>query len=296
MPSLRQIRYFLTVADLGGFTPAAARLFVAQPALSRQIAQLEAEVGFALFRREPRGVSLTPAGSRFRERVSAIERGLLAAVEEGRQVGRGEAGVLRLLHSSSLPAAQLLPAIRRFIEAAPGARVDLDRLSSEQQVREVAEGRADVGVVRLPVLRRDPAVRFVELSAERLWVALPAAHPLAGCAGLRLAELAGEAFVSAVHRERGGLARRVADLCLARGFVPRLAPVISRKTSMLALVAAGFGLAVVPEGMRSLGGEGVAWVPLADEDATAGKALILPLESSPLGWRFAEMLGALWPA
>lgn len=292
MPTLRQIRYFLTVADLGGFTPAAGALFVAQPALSRQIALMEEELGFALFEREARGVRLTPAGALFRERVAAVDKMLAAAVEEGGQLARGEAGVLRLLHSSSVPAQTLLPAMKALIAAAPRARIDLDRISSEIQVSEIAAGKADVGVVRLPVLRRDPAVSFLELGRERLWAALPAAHPLARHERLALADLAGEAFVSAVHRERGGLARLVTDLCLRRGFVPAMAAVISRKTSMLDLVAAGFGIAVVPEGMRRIGGDGLAFRPLSDEDAVAVSAAILPQKPSPLAQRFVDILQA----
>lgn len=289
MPSLKQIHSFLTIADLGGFTQAAAVLFVAQPALSRQIALLEEELGFILFERQARGVSLTPAGTLFRDRVLGIEKTLSAATEEGRQIARGEAGVLRLLHSSSIPANSLMPWIKQFINGAPGARVDLDRISSEIQISEIAEGRADVGLVRLPVLRRDPAVSFVELPAERLWVVLPANHRLAGYSSLQLSDLANQAFVSAVHRERGGLARRVTDLCLQRGFVPQLAAVISRKTSMLNLVAAGFGIAVVPENMTRIGGENLACVPLSDPDAISNTALVTPVSRSPLAQKFVDI-------
>lgn len=292
MPSLRQIRYFLTVADLGGFTPAARQLFIAQPALSRQIAQLEEEIGFILFRREARGVRLTVAGEQFRSRVVDLEKSLMTAVEESRQLDRGETGVLRLMHSSSLPVDRLMPAIRRFAETAPRARIDLDRLSSEQQISEIAIGKADLGIIRLPVLRRDPTVYLEELPPERLWAALPESHRLASRPSLTLAELADEPFVAAVHRERGGLARRVADLCLARGFVPRLALAISRKTSMLTLVANGFGIAIVPAGMIPLGGRSVSFVRLSDDDATAGSALITPLDRTPLAQRFIDLLQA----
>lgn len=290
MPTLRQIHYFLTVADLGGFTPAARQLFVAQPALSRQISQLEAEIGFMLFLREPRGVRLTAAGELFRTRVGNIEKSLLTAVEESQQLDRGEAGVLRLLHSSSVPVDRLVAVIQQFTHAAPRARIDLDRLSSEQQIAEIASGKADLGIIRLPVLRRDPAVRLIELPVERLWVALPPQHHLADRTSLTLAELAEEPFVSAVHRERGGLARRITDLCLARGFIPRLAPVISRKTSMLALVANNFGIAVIPESMKPLAGNTVRLVALADDDATATTALALPLECSALAKLFVDKL------
>lgn len=293
MPSLKQIRYFLTVADLGGFTPAAAALFVAQPALSRQIALLEAELGFALFEREARGVRLTPGGAHYRDRVLAVDRLLDAAAEEGGQLARGEAGVLRLLHSSSIPASRLVAPMARFLEACPRARIDLDRLASEIQVGEVASGRADLGILRLPVLRRDPAVVFRELAAEPLWAALPAGHPLAAQDSLMVADLRQESFVSAVHRERGGLARQVTDLCLRNGFVPGVARVTSRKTSQLNLVAAGFGVAIVPAGMTKLAADGIVYRRLRDPDAQARAALVLPRRPTLLAERFAAVIEGL---
>lgn len=297
MPSLRQIRYFLAVADLGGFTPAAAALFVAQPALSRQIAQLEAELGFPLFLREPRGVRLTEAGALFRQRVGGLADGLNSAADDARRLHRGEGGVLRLLHSSSTPVAgALLAALQDFTATHPGVRVDLDRLSSELQLGEIAAGRADLGLARLPLLRRESAVGIRPLAEERLWAALPEGHGLSARASLILADLADSPFVFAVHRERGGLARRVTDLCLARGFTPALAGVTSRKTSMLNLVTAGFGIAVVPAAMAALATPGVAFRPLADGDATAQVALLLPATSSPLAEAFAATLGARWGA
>ena len=92
-----------------------------------------------------------------------------------------------------------------------------------------------------------------------------------------------------MHRERGGLARCVTDLCLKRGFVPRLGPAISRKTSMLTLVAAGFGIAVIPEGMQKLATPGIDFVPLSDGDAVAASALALPAAPLPLAELFASI-------
>ncbi|UCV29861.1 LysR family transcriptional regulator [Ferribacterium limneticum] len=290
MPSFRQIHYFLTVADLGGFTQAAGALFIAQSALSRQVSQLEEELGFLLFEREPRGVRLTPAGAVYRERVSSIPATLAFAADEGRQLARGEAGLLRLLHSSTIPAASLMPVLDRFMAASPKARIDLDRASSEQQVSLVANGSADVGVIRLPVLRRDSRVHFVELVAERLWVALADDHRMAKQESIVVAHLQDERFVSAVYRERGGLARVVTDLCLKRGFVPNTAQIVSPKTSMLNLVAAKKGIAIVPERMTTLGGHGIAYVPLSDEDARSTCALVLPLKPTLLGQKFADIL------
>ncbi|MBS0346381.1 MAG: LysR family transcriptional regulator [Proteobacteria bacterium] len=295
MLSLRQIRYFLAVAETGNLSQAAAGLFVAQPALSRQIALMEEELGFPLFVREARGVSLTPAGALFRERIGAVSQAIDEAAEDARCLARGESGVLRLLHSSSIPiGGPLLDSLQAFAEVAPAARVDLDRVSSEVQVAEIAAGRADLGVARMPVLRRDPAVQFIPLARERLVVAIPAAHPLADRQSLRLADLAEVPFVSAVHRERGGLARRMTDLCLQRGFVPRMGNVISRKTSMLSLVAAGFGIAVIPECMAVLVPAGARVRPLDDSEATADAAILLPQAPSPLARRFAALCEERW--
>lgn len=290
MPSLKQIRYFLAVADQGGFTQAAAALFVAQPALSRLVAQLEGELGFPLLERLPRGVRLTPAGAVYRERIRPIQDMLALAAEEGGQLARGEGGVLRLLHSSSTPATSLLPAMERFLAASPQARIELDRMASESQLGEVGEGKADMGLIRLPVLGQDPRVKLVELPRERLWCALPTGHRFAGQKDLPLADLAQEPFVSAVHRERGGLARRVTDLCLSQGFVPKLAKVISRKTSMLNLVAAGYGVAIVPEAMKTLAPPGVAYVPLRDGEGHTTSALVLPQSPTPLAQKFAALV------
>ncbi|MBS0370641.1 MAG: LysR family transcriptional regulator [Proteobacteria bacterium] len=290
MPSFRQIQYFLTVADLGGFTQAAASLFIAQSALSRQISQLEEELGFILFEREPRGVRLTPAGAVYRERVASIPKTLASAAEEGLQLARGESGVLKLLHSSTIPAPSLMPVLDAFTVRCPKARIELDRASSEEQVSLVANGNADVGVIRLPVLRRDSRVRFVELAAEPLWVAFPADHPMATQGCVTVASLQHERFVSAVYRERGGLARVVTDLCLKRGFVPSTARIVSPKTSMLNLVAAGRGIAIVPERMTTLGNQGVVFVRLSDEDARSTCALVLPIQPTLLGQTFADLL------
>lgn len=292
MPTLRQIHYFLSVAETGNMTTAAANLFIAQPALSRQLAQLESELGFPLLERHPRGVTLTDAGKLYRDRVSHIERQLKAAGEEGSLLANGQSGVLRLLHSSSIPVASLLPTLRQLLNEAPHARLDLDRVSSEHQIDEVAAGRADIGILRLPVLHRDPTLQFLDLPSEPLYVALPEGHALLQPARLFLADLADEAFVTAVHRERGGLARRVTDLCLARGFVPRLAPAISRKTSMLDLVAAGFGIAVVPQRMTCLSLPGIRFRPLDDQDASAGLAIILPAQATALARRLAALICA----
>lgn len=282
MITLKQIQYFLKVADVGSLSQAATVLYVAQPALSRQIAIMEEMLGFALFEREPRGVRLTTAGARYRERILALPKLLSQAAEEALLVAHGASGVLRLLHSSTIPVSSFMPSLQMFIAEYPDARVDLDRSASEFQVTEVAEGNADIGIIRLPVLRRDSRVRFIELPAEKLWVALPADHSFGQKKSIRLVDIAGEQVVSAFHREMGGLARIVTDLYLKRGLSPVPARIVSPKTSMLDLVAAGYGIAVIPERMTTTGHRDLRFIPLCDPDARAESAIVVRHETPPL--------------
>ncbi|WP_424193580.1 LysR family transcriptional regulator [Ampullimonas aquatilis] len=289
MTTLKQIQYFLTVANLGSLSQAAKILYVAQPALSRQISLLEAELGFSLFVREPRGVSLTAGGERYRDRILSVPYTLSQAADEALHVARGESGVLRLLHSSTIPVSSLMSVFQTFLKKYPSTRIDLDRSASEFQVTEVAEGKADVGMIRLPVLKRDSRVRFIDLKAERLWVALPANHRYAHKKSIVLADIAAEPLVSSFHREMGGLARIVTDLYLKRGLVPVPARIVSPKTSMLDLVAANYGIAVIPERMTLVNNMGVTFVPLKDQDANAESALIVRNQTSPLAEAFIKM-------
>ena len=269
MPSLRQIQYFLTVADLGGFTPAASALHVAQSALSRQIGQLEDELGFPLFDRGAERVRLTPAGTLYRDRVASIPATLTAAADEGAQLSRGEAGVLRLLHSSTVPVGSLMPVLERFMRACPAH----GSISTARRPRiRCWRSRTATPISGSFVCRCCAAIRACASSARgrTFSAAVPADHPLAGRKRMAIARLRHEPFVSAVYRERA--ARVVIDLCLKRGFVPATARIVSPKTSMLNLVAAGHGVAIVPERMASLGIDGVVFVPISDEDAIGVRA------------------------
>ena len=160
---------------------------------------------------------------------------------------------MRLLHSSSVPLTPACTALLRACRADhPGLRFDVSQASSEQQAIEIEEGRADLGLAREPVLRRYPEVEVDPLYVERLELAVAASHALAGASGIGLAALREEAFVSLPHPDRGGLSHRVAQCCLEAGFYPRAAAAVSRKLAQLALVEAGFGVALVPASLRRL--------------------------------------------
>lgn len=291
MISLRQLHYFVEIVESGGFSRAAERLFVAQSALSRQVRELEDSIGTPLLRRGPRQVELTPAGRAFLPRAQRLLGDLEAARRLAREVGEGGHGLLRLGHSSSVPLVDgLQAALRGYLAAQSGVRLELTQQSSEQQLADLAEGRLDVGLLRLPVLRQHPRLHLRALYREPLLLALAAGHPLARRAPppVALAALAGETFVSIPHLQRGGLSYRAAELCLGAGFYPRPARALSRKTSQLQLIEAGFGVALVPASMRAIAPPAVRFLPLAEAEAYSEVALAWRRDDSPLVEGFVE--------
>lgn len=224
MISTRQLRYFVEIADSGSFSAAAERLFVAQSALSRQIKELETQLQTPLFERTARQPRLTAAGEAFYPRARNLLSELLKAGEMATQVGHGKLGTLRLSHSSTVPmSGHVLKAISTWLERCPGVSMDIVKLSSEAQLEEIAEGRLEVGLLRLPVLRQREGVRVVPLYNEQLVLAVPPDHALARSnAPVELEQLKDEVFISIPHPQRGGLSYLSAELCMRAGFFPRL--------------------------------------------------------------------------
>lgn len=293
MVSLRQMRYFLEVVDAGGFSAAAERLFVAQSALSRQISELERELQAVLLERSSKGVTLTPAGRTFVNEARRVLTELEGSVALTRSVARGEQGTVRLAHSSSVPFAGALPAaLLVHLQANPGVSVDISTLSSEQQQDDIEAGRIDLGLVRLPVLRPAASLVCDTLATERLLLLVPSGHALAGEASVSVAALAAEPFVSLPHRERGGLSYRVAQLCQQHGFFPRAAVATSRKATLVNLVAAGFGVAIVPQSLAAMAGPEVRRVTLDDASADSDIALLHRRDAGGLVIAVGEALRA----
>ena len=292
MISTRQLRYFVEIADSGSFSAAAERLFVAQSALSRQIKELETQLQTPLFERTARQPRLTAAGEAFYPRARNLLSELLKASEMTTQVGNGQLGTLRLSHSSTVPmSGPLLHGISTWLDRCPGVSVDIVKLSSEAQLEEIADGRLEVGLLRLPVLRQREGVRVVPLYNEQLLLAVPPNHPLAnGSAPIELERLKDEAFISIPHPQRGGLSYLSAELCMRAGFFPKAARVMSRKTTQLQLIQAGFGIALLPKSMQDIAPSNVRFLPLADPDCHSTVALACAPAPSALVEQFCQTL------
>ncbi len=291
MTSLRQLRYFAEIAECGSFTLAAQRLFVAQSALSRHIKELEQHLGTSLFERTARQPRLTPAGQAFYERTRHVLAELEKAERLAQQIGEGLRGSVRLSHSSTVPiTGLLLERISAYLSDNADVSLAIAQQSSEAQLQDIADGTLDVGLLRLPVLRQHDGVEIYPLFDEPLYLAVAAAHPLAGAKSVHLRQLSEERFISIPHGQRGGLSYLSAALCMQAGFFPRAAQVVSRKTTQLQLIQAGFGVALLPHSMRALAHESVAFVPLSDEGSASTVALACAAGKGEMVERFVAVM------
>lgn len=291
MISLKQFKYFVEIVEAGSYSRAAEKLYIAQSALSRQIKELEDELQTQLLTRDSRHIELTPAGQLFFERSKRILDDIDHTVVQARQVGLGAQGLIRLQHSSSViltPA--LTGALSRLLAEFPGATLEISMAPSEDQTMDIEEGRADIGLIRMPTLRKYPHIQVRELATERLVVAVSQHSPLAALGNIELADLRDEAFISIPHKSRGGLSYLVANLCLDQGFFPKQARVLSRKSSQLSLIEANLGIAIVPECMRLMAPAGVRFIPLSGGGLLTKVGLASRRQAEPLVSAFADAL------
>lgn len=254
---LRHLRYFVAVAETRHFGQAAERLHMAQPPLSQAIRQLEAELGAELLTRTTRRVDLTRAGETF----YADTIRLLASVEDSvrrvRRIADGRLGVLRIAVTGTASYRQL-PQIARIVKRElPGVALEVhsDVLTPDQE-RGLVEGRLDIGVLRPPL--RTESLQSRTLAVEPLVLALPDDHRLVESADIAVADLRGEDFV--LYAAAGSVVNdAVVRSCLRAGFPPNRAHEAEGTGVLLALVAAGLGVALVPESVTSVAHESVVF-------------------------------------
>ena len=263
---LRHLRYFQAVAEERHFGRAAARLHMAQPPLSQQIRRLEEELGVTLLRRSTRKVELTAAGDAYLGRV----REILAAVDEaGEEAHRIDAGLEGRLVVGCVGSAtySLLPALARALrEELPG--VDF-AFRGEMLVPDLADALRsrdiDLALLRPPLDHADLSLRL--LRRERLIVALPEGHRLASRERIRLADLEREDLVVHAGRGRSVMYDAVIELCRGAGFDPRVRHEVAETSTLVTFVAAGLGVALVPEPVAALGVAGATYRPLVARHA-----------------------------
>jgi DNA-binding transcriptional LysR family regulator len=260
---IRHLQYFVAVAETRHFGQAAERLHMAQSPLSQAIRQLESDVGATLFNRTTRRVELTPAGDVFLRDAHRILDAVEASRARVRLIGAGNAGLLRV-GATGLATLRHLPRLARIAtRELPGLvlRFQPDLLTPAQELA-LEEDRIDLALLRPPLRRAGLSSRLI--SRERLVLAVGSGHRLAGSHHVELAELRDEDFV--VYSAPDSVVNAaVTRGCLDAGFLPRRAHEAAGVSIILTLVAAGAGVAVLPESVLALRVDGVQYVPVTDD-------------------------------
>jgi DNA-binding transcriptional LysR family regulator len=284
MFDFRQLRYFIAVAEELSFTRAAQRLHLSQPPLSQQIQALEQDLGIRLLERDKRNVTLTEPGRLFLEQA----RQILAMAEDARtrvtEAAAGFSGQLKLAYTVSVSFHPALPqTLLRLGQRAPNIRVWLSEMYTEPQFAAVRSGQIDVGFVRDVPSHEDDAraLRLDIIDREPLLLALPSGHRLADRQSLELGEVAGEPFVIQPRELAATLYDRLVQLAAKAGFHPVVRQQAQQLNGLIALVAAGIGLALIPASMRVVKLAGVSYVPLVDPDAYLLLAVASRSENPP---------------
>ncbi|MFF7601931.1 LysR substrate-binding domain-containing protein [Streptomyces mirabilis] len=260
---LRHLRYFAAVADTRHFGRAAERLHMAQPPLSQAIRQLETELGVELFTRTTRQVALTGAGEVFRTDVLRILKAVDEAVSRVGRFASGVQGVLRIGLTGSASYRQL-PALARLVKREmPGVMLEVhtEMLTPAQELG-LIERRLDVGVLRPPT--RHEGIAHRAIANEPLVAAVPAEHWLSEADTVRVEQLRHEDFIMYGAALSSVVNDAVVRSCLAADFYPHCAYEVTETSAALALVAAGLGVAVLPDSIRSAPREGVLCKTIED--------------------------------
>jgi DNA-binding transcriptional LysR family regulator len=260
---LRQLKYFLAVAEELNIGRAAQRLHISQPPLTRQIKAIEDDLGTQLFTRTAKGVELTQAGEMFKEEATNIRMLVEAAIDRVQRAGEGKLGRLDVgIFGSAIY--DLIPKLLQdFQRKLPGVRVVLHTMNKSEQVEALRQRRITIAFNRMSPPQ--PGIAQEIVAMERLFVVLPLDHPLAALAEVPFGALADYPLVLFPSVGRPNFIDRVAMMCRQQGFEPQVAQEVGDAVTGIALVARGFGLTLIPESAATaLRVQGTTFRPFAD--------------------------------
>ena len=262
MFELSQIRCFVAVAEELHFGKAAARLNMTQPPLSRQIQLLEHAVGTALLFRSSRVVELTPAGRRFLLEARTLLRVAETAVLDARRVAQGKAGEIAIGFTAGSSYRDVPELVERCRALLPDVTLRLREMVSRAQLEALLADRLDLALVRPPVSQ--PGLLWRSIRREPLIAVLPASHPYASRDSLRLQDLDDADFVMYSPDEARYFYELTSDIMRRASVRPRYVQYVSQIHTILALVRAGLGISVVPQGTTVFHYEGVVFRELLE--------------------------------
>ncbi|TVP42522.1 MAG: LysR family transcriptional regulator [Gemmatimonadales bacterium] len=278
MPTLRQLRYFLAVAEELHFSQAAARIGVSQPSLSAQIQRLESTLGCRLLHRDRRTVGLTDEGSVFVARARSILREVDHAVREVRDRRDGIEGELRIAFTGSAGFRILPDLVGSFRSERPRVNVSLQELPTARQLDALESGHVDACLLRDPP--EDPNLDQLPLLSESLVVALPRSHRLASLKRVPLVELASEPFIFQPRIDGLRFHDTILSVCQEAGFFPQIVQEAENIQTHVSLVAAGIGISILPGIARGLRHPGIVYRPIGPRS--------VPITHLVLAWRRSD--------
>ncbi len=260
---LRHLRYFIAVAEEENVSRAALKLHVSQPGLSRQIRDLEQELGFLLLERSAKSVRLTDAGKTFQGEARAALQRVDEAIIKARAVATEGQGELHVGFSPSLTARILPPTLRAFQAESPKVRVLLHDLSTEMMLAGLRDGTLQIALLVEPTRARLRGLRFVELVRDSLRLAVAPKHRFARRRTVRLTELAREPLFAYSRKEYPEYHESLAEFFATIQRKPRIAEECEGITSLVAAVEAGGGVALVAESVACLTGRRLKLIPIS---------------------------------
>lgn len=285
---LRHLRYFVAVGEEQHYGRAAQRLRVAQPALSRQIQDLEEELGFKLFDRLARGVKISEAGKLFLKDARNVLEQVREAALRAKRVAVGQAGTLRVGFVESISWHGVVPdSLREFRERQPDVELQLRPLSSLEQIEAVEAGRLDAGFVfTIAIISRELAQ--LEVAVLHLMLAVPKGHALTKSRNVRLRDLKDASFIWFPRRESPVYYDRLMNKCFRGGLKsPHIVQEAVNEATILSLVSCRMGVAFVSSATQWRCPQGVVLLPITDLNLPLPFALVWRKDNtSPLVARF----------
>lgn len=289
---LRQIRYFIAVAEDGNIGAAARRLHVSQPPVTRQIQALEEELGLELFVRSHRGVTLTPSGEIFLLHARRLADTFASLKEKSRAAAEGRLGKLNIGYYGTAIYWTIPNLLRRFREQYPEVNVSVTQMTKARQIEALRSGAIDIGFGRFYPHEDGIAVR--PLGAEPLMVATPESDALAGKPSLTVHDLVDRPVLLFPREGRPTFADEVSSILRRGGIEPHIAGVAEDVQAALALAAGGVGVTVVPASVALLRWPGLAFIPLNTQSALVPVSCVyLRDDASPVLDRFLQVVELL---